>query len=218
MIKIIMGNNQKEFPAEMEAMFRQRKRLFHDRMKWDVEITDGLEVDSYDSANPVYLISMDEQTGEVRGTLRLLPTTGPNMLRDIFVDAFEGDVLIESSSVWECTRFCVDPDADNLPLAKNGLSHVTCELLQGICEVGLLTGISQIVGVFDQRMIRIYKRGAWSPDIIGSSAHLSMRDRIHVGLWDISPEVLATMRAASGLPETVFESTDTAIQSLALAA
>jgi acyl homoserine lactone synthase len=206
MISIFTGNNRKNYPVIADAMFRQRKRHFHDRLGWDVEITDGWEIDKYDDFNPVYLVSIDETTGVVRGSLRLLPTTGANMMRDIFSEMFDGDTLIESAAVWECTRFCVDTDNREIQLADNGLAYATCELLQGICEVGLLAGATLITGVFDRHMTRIYKRAAWSPDIIGTSKNTAKRETIHVGLWDVSQTVLAEMRESSGLPENVLES------------
>ena len=204
MIRVVLGKERHKYPQHIDTMFRQRKRLFHDRLGWDVAISDGWEIDQYDESNPIYLISVDEETGDVVGSLRLMPTTGPNMLRDIFMNAFEDEILIESALVWECTRFCVDPDANNLRKAENRLAYATCELLLGICEIGLLAGVAQIVGVFDKRMVKIYKRAAWSPEIIGSSQDPAF-EKIHVGLWDISEEVLADMKASSGIQGSVLE-------------
>ena len=50
--------------------------------------TSGTE---FDDANPLYLVSVDPDTEEYWGSLRLLPTTGPNMLRDVFPQLLDGD-------------------------------------------------------------------------------------------------------------------------------
>ena len=67
-------------------MFRQRARFFHDRLKWAVRVVDGQERDRYDDEAPVYLIYTDDLGREVKGSLRLLPTTGPTLAADVFSD------------------------------------------------------------------------------------------------------------------------------------
>jgi acyl homoserine lactone synthase len=79
MLKVIEGSNASYFPKEMDAMFRNRAETFSDRLGWEVVVRDGYERDCFDDANPLYLISVDPDTEEYWGSLRLLPTTGPNM-------------------------------------------------------------------------------------------------------------------------------------------
>ncbi len=63
-----------------EEMLRGRARVFRDRMKWDVSVHDGKEVDWYDlNADPIYIVSLNGD-GHVVGSLRVLPTVGPTML------------------------------------------------------------------------------------------------------------------------------------------
>ena len=84
MLKFIEGSRASLFPKEMDAMFRNRALTFSERLGWDVTVRDGYERDAFDDANPLYLVSVDPRTHEYWGSLRLLPTTGPNMLRDVF--------------------------------------------------------------------------------------------------------------------------------------
>ena len=84
MLKLIQGSDAWKFPKEMDAMFRNRAATFSERLGWDVAVKDGYERDVFDDANPLYLVSADPLTNEYWGSLRLLPTTGPNMLRDVF--------------------------------------------------------------------------------------------------------------------------------------
>jgi acyl homoserine lactone synthase len=142
-----------------------------------------------------------DEEGRHQGSLRLLPTTGDTMLRDHFTEVFDG-VVIESPVIWECTRFCVDSQASE-NLTPRGVQSVTMELLLGICETGLAAGAEQIVGVFDRRMIRIYQRGGWSPELVGENG--TGRDRVYLGLWDISEASAASIRRASGLSGSVLE-------------
>jgi N-acyl-L-homoserine lactone synthetase len=84
MLKLIEGSYASFFPKEMDAMFRNRAETLSERLGWEVKVKDGYERDRFDDANPLYLVSVDPDTEDYWGSLRLLPTTGPNMLRDVF--------------------------------------------------------------------------------------------------------------------------------------
>src|SRR5208337_5571231 len=94
MLKLIEGSYASLFPREMDAMFRNRAEIFGERLGWEVVVKDGYERDRFDDLNPLYLVSVDPATGAYWGSLRLLPTTGPNMLRDVFPQLLEeGEVV-----------------------------------------------------------------------------------------------------------------------------
>jgi hypothetical protein len=99
MLKLIEGSYASFFPKEIDAMFRNRAETFSDRLGWKVVVRDGYERDVFDDANPLYLVSVDPDTEEYWGSLRLLPTTGPNMLRDVFPHLLDGE-YIESATIW----------------------------------------------------------------------------------------------------------------------
>ena len=201
MIRVIDDLTKPRDSHLIDEMFRARKRLFKDRLDWEVTVDHrGWEVDEYDALNPVYLAAIDGN-GRHQGSLRLLPTTGETMLRDHFTEVFDG-VVIESPVIWECTRFCVDSEASE-NLTSRGVQSVTMELLLGICETSLAAGIEQIVGVFDRRMIRIYQRGGWSPELVGENGE--GRDRVYLGLWDVSEASAAAIHKASGFSGSVME-------------
>ena len=112
MIILVNGNEQADYAYLTNKMFRIRAKVFHERLKWDVNVVDGLEKDHFDQENPLYLISVDEVSGNVRGSLRLLPTTGPNMLRDVFPILLPPGEVVESATIWESSRFSMEPGAE----------------------------------------------------------------------------------------------------------
>ncbi len=57
--------------------------------------------------------------------------------------------------------------------------------------------VSHYVGVFDARMVRIYKRIGSSPEVLGSMGE--GRSRISVGLWEFTPEAQAKVAASAGI-------------------
>lgn len=178
MIRFIYAQDLDAFPTLRDSMFRDRATQFKTRLKWEVQVNaTGFEIDQYDTLNPIYAI-WEMPDGTHGGSMRFLPTVGQTMVNDHFTDILDG-VRIESPLIWECTRFCLSPRHND------AASEVASALMIAGCEVGLQFGLSDWVGVFDPRMIRIYRRIGWEPTLLGEKG--TGRDRIGVGLWQNSP-------------------------------
>ena len=189
MIITLSQDDRIEHPALFDQMFQSRAAVFHDRMGWDVVVKDGHEVDRYDEeADPVYLLAVDEHQ-QVQGSLRLLATTGPTMLRSEFRHFFEDDVDVTAPTIWECTRFCVPPV---LGRTEQDVGIVSAELLIGLCELCLASGIEFVVGVYDTPMTRIYARIGWCPEVLARAR--PKIGNIAAGIWEATPAALSTMR------------------------
>lgn len=177
----------------LDQMFQLRAKVFKERLNWDVAVSNGREIDRFDSCEPLYLTSINDQTGKLQGALRLLPTTGPNMLRDVF-GALLPDGEVESPLIWESSRFCIDPD---LAAQPGRLNTTTTELFCGVVEVGLFAGLEAVVSVYDARMIRIFRRANWAPEPIGTPTTFGDVPT-HAGLFEISNAARERVGAVSG--------------------
>lgn len=206
MIRLIQGKDGSKYPNEMEAMFRARAAVFDRRLGWNVTIKDGKEVDRFDSENPLYLICIDDDSGYITGSARLLPTTGPNMFRECFSELFDEPIDISSPSIWECTRFCIHPTSRSGGSIKSSM-RVSWEINLAVCEIGLLAGLTQIQAVYDQFMVKVYRRTHWSPTPMAKSTRFGKLP-VYVGLWDVDEASLAEMRSASGISHSVLENND----------
>lgn len=176
-------------------MHRARAMVFHDRLGWDVKIDNGLETDSYDrDADPVYLVAMDRHREKTTASLRLLPTTGPTMIKSEFANLFDGATDIANPTTWECTRFCIHPGGGSAG------GDAATELLRGLYDLCRLSGIRSVVGIYDRRMTRVYSRIGWSPSPL-ASGQLG-KDELLLGVWDVTPEATRKLRAygASSAP------------------
>jgi N-acyl-L-homoserine lactone synthetase len=204
MLKVIEGKRACLFPSEMDAMFRNRAVVFHERLGWDVVVKDGRERDRFDDENPLYLISVDPYTGEYWGSLRLLPTTGPNMLRDVFPCLLEEGEYIESATIWESSRICAVA-ADGQPeRSKSGVNLALGELLAGIGEVAIIAGLTQIVSVFDARIYRVLRAAGCAPQLIGKPRRIG-DTMSYAGLFDTGEGPLQSIRNAVGIRGSVLE-------------
>lgn len=165
MIRLIQATECHHFPRQIDAMHRLRAKVFHDRLGWDVNVSDGRERDEFDNANPLYLLAEDV-AGNVRGTVRLLPTLGPNMLSDVFAQLLPPAQSVRSAVVWESSRFSVDHEALSERSDKL-INRTTAELLCGMTEVGMRVGLEFIVSVVDVHMERVLKRANCHCERIG---------------------------------------------------
>jgi acyl homoserine lactone synthase len=198
MLKLIEGSYASFFPREMDAMFRSRAETFHERLGWEVEVKNGYERDRFDDLNPLYLVSVDPDTEAYQGSVRLLPTSGPNMLRDVFPQLM-GDEVIESATIWEASRICAaktDGDAAKVP-------HATfIELIVGMGEVARLAGLTQVVTVVDARILRLLRALDCPHEVVGVPQRIGGVMSYAI-LFDVSGFNRSNFRDRHGLPKSV---------------
>lgn len=191
MIVVIEEHNAHKYANLLDEMFRLRARIFRDRLGWDVQVTDGKERDKYDDIAPVYLVYTDHRTRDVKGSLRLLPTTGPTVLADNFSDTLPDAVQLSAPTIWECTRFCVD-DRILDKAHRDELLHVSGSLIAGLGEIAIKAGIESVLGNFDATMLRIYRRIGCEVEVLGSTQRFGRP--VYLGLFPISEPILRRVK------------------------
>jgi N-acyl-L-homoserine lactone synthetase len=200
----VVALNNRQFGrhlALLAAMYRLRRRVFKDRLDWNVSISGDLELDVYDTLNPTYLVAMSDNV--VIGCVRLLPTTGPTMLGDTFPELLGGKTLPCSGKIIESSRFCVDTQLA-AQLGGNGLNRATFILFAAMIESSRQAEADSIVTVTDTRMERILRRANWPleriapPQRIGETMALA-------GFLHASDEALAAMYRQAGVGGPVLQ-------------
>ena len=193
MLRYLYADELWQYPKLRETMFLDRADQFKTRLKWDVTVDErGWECDEYDAINPLYVI-WETPDGCHGGSMRFLPTTGPTMVNDHFSHLIGGGA-VRSPAIWECTRFCLTRSAD---------SRAAAALMLAGGELMRAFSLQHFVGVFDARMIRIYRMIGSSPEVLGSSG--DGRETISIGLWDYSPIARARVLARAGLSSAISE-------------
>jgi N-acyl-L-homoserine lactone synthetase len=187
MLRYIYGDQLKAHERLAAEMFRDRADQFKVRLNWEVSVdAQGFERDEYDDLNPLYVI-WENADGTHGGSMRFLPTVGRVMVNDHFPHLLGGD-SISSPTIWECTRFCLSRGAN--PKVAAALMLAGGEIMEGF-------GVEHFVGVFDARMVRIYRRIGSSPEVLGQEGE--GRTQISVGLWHFAPEAKALVAQKAGL-------------------
>lgn len=137
----------------LDSMYRLRSDVFHTRLGWDVRVEDGREHDWFDLIGPHYVVAHDGGSRAL-GCCRLLPTLGPNMLRDIFPGLLDGAPAPASASIWEVSRFALCDEGSQGGFGFSGISSsIIAELFRFIAA----QGADSLVGVTSapfERMMR----------------------------------------------------------------
>lgn len=200
MIMTVEGVDRHSHPVLIDEMFRMRASVFADRLEWDVTVTDGREIDRFDSEDPLYLLSVDHEAGSLLGAVRLLPSTGPNMLRDVFPVLVPGGAP-ESPLIWESSRFAINPSAfsaSDRAQANHVVNRTTIELLCGIVEFCQRAGVEHIVSVFDARMARIFRSIDCAFEVIGTPTRIG-RTMTYAGIFNMSDAMRERLGEAGSL-------------------
>jgi acyl homoserine lactone synthase len=186
MIVVVEKSNSHRYANLLDMMFRQRARFFHDRFRWDVQVADGKERDRYDDEGPVYIIYTDDFHAEVKGSLRLLPTTGPTLAADVFSDTLPDAVHLSAPTIWECSRFCLDEKI--LASGVEGVVFATRVLIAALGDVAMRAGIESIIANFDASKLRLYRRIGCEVEILGSTSRYGRP--VYLGLHHISEVIV----------------------------
>lgn len=200
MIHPVQYTDYDGYSSQLDQMFHLRAEVFNERLGWDVQVKDGREIDEFDQMKPLYLLSING-AGNLAGSLRLLPTTGPNMLSDVFSELLPADETVRSPLIWESSRFCISKAAASQQL-NNGLNRATAELFAGLCEIGMQVGLQAIVTVYDSRVKRIARRAGCEGELLGSPKKIG-KVTAYAGLFPTNEDMLARIHQSTGLTGSV---------------
>ncbi|WP_434661822.1 acyl-homoserine-lactone synthase [Paraburkholderia sp. A3BS-1L] len=132
-----------------------RYRVFVQRLQWeipDMPQDSTSEWDEFDGGSTVHLVALSAD-GTICGCARLMPTTGPCLLRDVFPHLEGSTPLPASPLVWELSRFAGAGLIDHRTGATSGMP-----LLPYALSLALSLGATQVVGVVSRAVARLYRR------------------------------------------------------------
>lgn len=196
MLRIVHEAERADNVELFDQMYRLRARQFGLRRGWRVEVVDGRERDRFDDLNPLY-VCVATQDGGLLASLRLLPTTGPHMLADVFPEVMGEAGIIRHPLILEVSRLCVDTDKARV-FAPDGINQVTRELLGGLFSTAYEAGMSDLIAVYDLYVERILRRSGCRSERLGP---VQTYDDLRTvgGRFEVSEEIVRTLQARSCL-------------------
>lgn len=198
MFFLVQATEYNRHRSLLEQMYRLRKRVFHDELEWDVPVIGDLERDAYDDLKPAYLLWTDEQKSTLYGSLRLLPSTGPTLLNDVFRKTYPNDIDLCHPTIWEGTRMCIDADEIASDMPEVDPQEAMCMMLLALAECALDSGIHTLVSNYEPHMKRIYNRAGAPLSEIGKADGYGRRP-VCCGLFEVSRRTIDAMRDKTGL-------------------
>lgn len=150
----------------LDSMYRLRADVFHHRLGWDVRVEGGREHDWFDLIGPHYLVARSAgDSAQAIGCCRLLPTLGPNMLRDVFPQLLDGGAVPAAEHEWEVSRFAV---AQTHTQGGAAFSSLPAAMVAQSLQFGAHRELSALVGVTSAAFARMLVQLGLQVDVLGT--------------------------------------------------
>jgi N-acyl-L-homoserine lactone synthetase len=157
-MKVDKGTQQQLPEGLYSSVIGYRHKVFVEHLGWELKTFGNTEQDQFDHEDTIYLVTRDD-FGNVSGCARLLPTTKPYLLGDVFPQLFNGMPVPKSELVWELSRFAaVDFNARNTPEAGQFSSPITLTLLKEVMAYAAELGAKRLVTVSPVGVERLLKK------------------------------------------------------------
>lgn len=175
---VVSGRLEELSDSERDGMFRLRYEVFHERLGWQVQTTaDGKEIDQYDALPSASYIIARTPDHRVDACWRILPTLGPNMLRDVFPGLLHGQPAPASADCWELSRFALatgrlasSEDAGN---PQFGFGELSVALMAESSRFAQAHGIARFVTVTTAAIERMLKKQGLHVHRLGPPVRIS---------------------------------------------
>jgi len=138
-----------------------RHKVFIEMLGWELETRNGEELDQFDRPDTLYVVSQDDD-GNVNGCARLLPTSQPYLLGEIFPQLMNGVGVPCSDDVWELSRFAaVDFNSRTTSALSQFSSEVAVELLKESIAFAAANGAKRLITVSPIGIERLLRRAGF---------------------------------------------------------
>ncbi len=194
MILTVTPESRPAHTALIDQYLKIRKQVFHDRLGWDVVVTDERERDLYDRLPCYYLLALAPD-GTVQGGLRQMPMTGPTLTWQRFSDMIDDPAALFADDVWETTRFAVRPE-DRDSRITSGVNRLALDLCSAALQFGLSRGARRHVAVCEERIVDLTRIFGVRCETIGRKTMPAGEDVICVA-WEVSDEFVRRLARIS---------------------
>lgn len=194
MIFVVDAENRRHCTADLMAMHCQRKAVFVDRAGWKVPVVADCEIDRYDLLeDTMYLLAKDEPSGPLLGSARLLPTTGPHLLRDLYPASYRA-ALPSGPTVLEVSRYCTAPGIGG----RSRRLALLWEIICGLMETALQHGIHQVIFAANRALLPLALECGWEARTVGPTMSHG-DDEVKAVVAAITPDGLRNVRDRHGI-------------------
>ncbi|ARG18666.1 acyl-homoserine-lactone synthase AbaI [Acinetobacter nosocomialis] len=142
----IIAGFQNNFSEGLYSKFKSyRYKVFVEHLGWELNCPHNEELDQFDKVDTAYVVAQDRDSNII-GCARLLPTTQPYLLGEIFPQLLNGIPLPCSPEIWELSRFsAVDFSNPPTTVSQAVSSPVSIAILQEAINFAREQGAKQLI-------------------------------------------------------------------------
>ena len=160
-MKFITGSFKELQPQLMTQVAKYRHKVFVEKLGWQLQCKDALEYDQFDREDTMYVVVQDDR-GNIVGTARLLPTSGPYLLGEVFPQLLHGLPAPCSDDVWELSRVAaLDFNAKYTAPSKSTSSPIMVGLVKAALACAAAQGAKELVSVSPVGVERLLYRAGF---------------------------------------------------------
>src|SRR5215469_2950004 len=181
MIHVITSANRHLYQAELLAHFRLRHEIYVVERNWkDLARPDGLERDQFNNEDATYILATDN--GQVIGGSRLVPTTRPHLLSEVFPYLASVRGLPIGVDIYEWTRmFVIKSRREGRTMGGQTRGMVIC----GVLEYCLENGITSLTALIEMFWLPLFHSMGWNlmplglPELINGEWSIAVKMAIN---------------------------------------
>ncbi|MES2316851.1 MAG: acyl-homoserine-lactone synthase [Pseudomonadota bacterium] len=135
-----------------------RDKVLVEPLGSDLHTKNGEERDQFDRFDTLYVVAKADD-GRISGCARLLPTTRPYLLGEVFPELMNGMAIPCSADVWELSRFCaIDFNKRSMSALAQFSSAVATRLLHASIACAAAHGAKRLITVAPVGIERLLQR------------------------------------------------------------
>lgn len=188
---VVTAINRHLYEAEFEEFLRRRHDVFVTQKRWRPYSPDGREVDQFDTDRATYILGM--QDGHVITSARLIPTSEPHLVSEVFPDFCELTGVPRRPDIAEWTRtYVIGTRADR------GIRGTLTQLCCAVMEYAVDEGLSAVGGIQETYFMPHHGRIGWRAKPCGLAREVNGEWCI-VAYIDVNEAALANVRRVLGI-------------------
>ncbi len=167
-LHVVSHVNRHLYEGVLDEYFRLRHQIYVEERRWtELARPDGREIDQFDTPDTIYLMAMEGS--RIVGSHRLVPTTGPTLMSDVFPQlALRG--FVRSPFAYELSRVFVVRDRRGDQAAQPRVESV---IMAGTMEFALIEGLSQFTIVMETWWVPRFQEIGWNPRPLGVAVDIN---------------------------------------------
>ena len=158
-MEILTGNSFELSPGVMTELSHYRHRVFVEKLGWQLNCSNGQELDQFDGPQARYVIIRNSGNAII-ASARLLPTTRPYLLSEVFPHILQGQPVPRSPEIWELSRFAsVDFTVSTVPkVSRKQEQSIAIELVRACMAYAASQGARRLITVSPIGIERLLQR------------------------------------------------------------